>query len=248
MRLTWVLAVSGLTKSSAAISSLLIPRATRPSTSRSRGVSSSIDSGTATAGSGREAVVDVLVALERREHDYARSRQLLVGGDAPGGLDTVHHRHANVHEHDVGPLVAHDVEGLDAGGGLPHHREVGFGVDQRAQPAAHQILVVHQHDGGRAGRVVVAHVPSPVGITARTSKPPSGRASVVSVPPSARARSCMPSRPWCPGGSTTGPESGAPSSRIVSSTWEGWQTRDARTRVTPAACLSTLVVASWVMR
>ena len=68
--------------------------------------------------------------------------------NAAGGLDAVAAGHADVHEHDVGPFAPGDRHRLLAVGGLAHHREVGLGVDDHREAAAHQLLVVgddHPH-------------------------------------------------------------------------------------------------------
>ena len=51
---------------------------------------------------GPDHVSDVLVGVERRQRQHPRRRRR---GDPPGCLDAVHHRHAQVHEHDVGLQV-----------------------------------------------------------------------------------------------------------------------------------------------
>jgi hypothetical protein len=62
--------------------------------------------------------------------------------DLAGGLDPVQPRHADVHEYDVGPGCPGPLHGLGPVGGLTHHRDVVFGVEQHPEPGAHQDLIV----------------------------------------------------------------------------------------------------------
>ena len=58
------------------------------------------------AGARVQRVVDVLVEVERREDEDARAVARRRRADLPGGLDAVHHGHADVHQHDVGRVLA----------------------------------------------------------------------------------------------------------------------------------------------
>src|ERR1039457_7268178 len=104
MRLTWVLDVSGLRNRRPAISSLDRPSATSDITSRSRSV--------------------------------RPTRIWSLGGsaDAPGGLQAVHSRHPDVHQHDVGARTAGQVHRLGAVDRLADHLKVIGGVDQPVEP------------------------------------------------------------------------------------------------------------------
>ncbi len=128
---------------------------------------------------------------------------------AAGGLEPVHARHPDVHQHDVRPGRAHDGDGLLAVGRLAHDLDVVLGVQQRPQPGAQQGLVVGEHD--------TDHVWVPSGNAASTRTPPEGAALTVRVPPRATARSRMPRSPL-PGSSTwtRGPAVPSSSTRTVS--------------------------------
>ena len=76
-----------------------------------------------------------------------RRRGALVGDDPPGRLDAVDHRHADVHQHDVGPLAQHDLDRLGAVAGLADDVDVGRRAQQHAEPAAHQRLIVGDDHG-----------------------------------------------------------------------------------------------------
>ncbi len=68
----------------------------------------------------------------------------------PGRLEPVHPRHANVHEHDVGP-VGHDrLERARTVAGLRNDNEFGVGLNQGSEPGPHDRLVVRDDDSERA--------------------------------------------------------------------------------------------------
>ena len=81
------------------------------------------------ARAGAEGVVDVLVEIERREHEHARPARP-VARELPGRLDPVHPGHADVHQDHVGAALATDLDSLLSVGGGAHHGEVGLGVEQ----------------------------------------------------------------------------------------------------------------------
>ena len=139
--------------------------------------------------------VDVLVEVERREHQDAGPR---VGAARAGGrLDAVELRHADVHEQDVRVVGAGGCERVDPVAGLGRHLDVGLGLEHHPQPLAHEVLVVCDDDADHW-----------TGSDAFTVKPPPGRGSARSSPPSSATRSCMPARPWpLPFGSPPAPSS-----------------------------------------
>ena len=81
---------------------------------------------------------------------------------------------------------------LVAVGRLADHLEVGLGVDDHGEPAAHQLLVVGDDDADGPG---VCHDGN--GRRASTAKPPPGAGPASSAPPSTATRSRIPTRP-CP--------------------------------------------------
>src|SRR5207253_11465556 len=106
-------------------------------------------------------------------------------------------RHADVHEDDVGLQAPGCGDGLDPVARLANDAEVRLALQDQAQAAAHQHLVVDekQADGRRAG--VVAHVTSAsTGTVAWTRQPgPGVRGPAVSEPPTVASRSDIPTRP-----------------------------------------------------
>jgi len=84
------------------------------------------------AGSGTQRRVDVLVEVERGEHqDPCREPG---GDDLPGGLQAVHDRHPHVHQHDIGMQRPGHRHGLRAVAGLADHLDVGLGLQRHAEP------------------------------------------------------------------------------------------------------------------
>ena len=61
-------------------------------------------------GAGRQRAHDVLVGVERRQHDDLR--RIGERGDRGGRGDAVHHRHAQVHQHDVDATSPYGLDGL----------------------------------------------------------------------------------------------------------------------------------------
>src|SRR6185437_554775 len=163
-----------------------------------------------------------------------------------GGLQAVHHRHADVHEDDVGAQVGDPGDGLLAVDGLADHLDVGLRVEQdgEARPD-HALVVGHQHadrhvssSGWRTGR------------TAATRNPPSPVGPASRLPPSIVARSRMPTRP-CPPPAAQVPlatsTEATPSLRISSVRLSGRYATCTCTRA-PGACRIALLSASCTIR
>ena len=94
------------------------------------------------AGPGVERVVDVVVLVERGEHDRAGAG---LGAHGLRGLDTVQAGHPDVEEHDVGVVLGHGGDRGGAVGRLGHHLDVGLGVQDHREAAADEFLVVGEH-------------------------------------------------------------------------------------------------------
>ena len=74
-----------------------------------------------------------------------------VGGDQPGGFESVHLGHADVHQDHVGPLTLGDLDGFVAVGCFADHLDAVFGSEQREETAADEGLVVGDRDSDRSG-------------------------------------------------------------------------------------------------
>ncbi len=103
-------------------------------------------------------------------------------GEQPaGGLDPVELGHADVHQHDVGLQVPGLRDRVEAVGGLADDLQIVLGVEDHAEPGAHERLVVgdQQADAqarlnSRAGRGKVARTlqPRPSAAGPASSSPP----------------------------------------------------------------------------
>ena len=124
-----------------------------------------------------QSVEDVLVELEGREDDDARRV-----GDFARRLDAIDARHPDVHQHDVGALLADDVDRLLAVRGFARDLQVGLGLDDHLEPCPDHGLVV---DYGDADQLLTGSV-------ARTLNPPNDDDPVVRSPPNNSTRSRMP--------------------------------------------------------
>ena len=101
--------------------------------------------------------VDVLVEVERREHEHAVApASWVVGTDQMRGLETVEHRHADVHQDDVREDPAREIDGLAPVGCLGDDLQLVLGVDQRGEPAAYRGLVVGDEDADHRAAAAVA--------------------------------------------------------------------------------------------
>ncbi len=116
--------------------------------------------------------------------------------DGPGGLNSVQHGHADVHQHDVGPIEIDEPHGVGAVGSLAHDLHVVLGLENHAEALAQEGLVVGQHHPDAHAGTGALQSRS----LASTSQPPVGLGPAVSVPPKAVARSAIPASPWPPRG------------------------------------------------
>ena len=96
------------------------------------------------AGARLHGLVDVLVEVEGREDEDVGGA--LVVQEPARGLQAVELGHADVHEHDVGLVLADARERLSAVGGLGDDLDVLLGVEDHAEAAAHECLVVGDED------------------------------------------------------------------------------------------------------
>jgi hypothetical protein len=112
-------------------------------------------------------------------------------------LQSVHDRHPDVHQDDVGSQVLRLVDSVGAVGGLADHEQAGLGVEDRGEALSDHRLVVGDQApcGDVARRAAGGHDVSPSGSTADTTKPPPGAGPAVSEPPSSATRSCIPVSP-----------------------------------------------------
>src|SRR5580704_17937973 len=194
------------------------------------------------ARSGPQRLKNVLVQVERGEDQHPGHARALAGGDLPGGLDTVHHRHPDVHHDDVRPEARSDLDGLAAVARLTDDLQVVLRVDERGERGTEQRLVVDDEDPDR-------HPAPSIGTWAFTRKPRPASGSAASQPPNAAIRSRIPTIPWpgpvcrSPAAGDPGGPAGPPSSvtSLTSSRISRSETERLTAARAPGACLTTLV-------
>ena len=95
-----------------------------------------------------------------------RTRAAAVSGSAvsPGGLDTVEDRHPDVHEDDVGVVLAGQGDGFGAVRGLAQDLHVGRRLDHNLEAAPYQGLVVGDDDADRHRAPSLAYMLAGAGI------------------------------------------------------------------------------------
>jgi len=127
--------------------------------------------------------------------------RIVGAGQLPGRLDPVQAGHPDVHQHHVGAQVAAHPHRLATVGRGTEHGEVRLRVQQGGKPGPHHLVVVGDDDPYGHWCILPA---APVmasgalaGSSASTQKPPPRASPAWSAPPTAAARSRMPSRP-CP--------------------------------------------------
>ena len=155
------------------------------------------------AGASAQRSVHVIVKIECREHHHAGSDGG-VGTDDLARLDAVHLGHADIHQNDVGFGSPNHLDCVNAVGRFTDHGDVGFGLEDHAEPGAYHLLVVDQHHPDHwltcamPGRVIGPARAGALGLVGSeicTRQPPPGCGPAVTDPPTAIARSCMPTMP-----------------------------------------------------
>jgi hypothetical protein len=109
-----------------------------------------------------QCLVHIFVQVEGGEHEHREAVE--AGGANPaGGLDAVHHRHADVHQNHIGRKRSRQLDTGRTVGGLPHHVDVILSVEDHRESIPDQLLIVgEQHPD---------HESCPTGSVARTRKP-----------------------------------------------------------------------------
>ena len=153
------------------------------------------------AGPGFQGREDVFVEVEGGEDEDPDPVGDGVGQQMRGGLDAVHHRHADVHEHDVRHVEAAGRDRLRAVARLGDDLHVLGGIDEDAESGSDQDLVVDDDDPD--GHVLASEVCN----LACTLKPCPCR-PVNSCPSYSATRSPMPMSPW-PAAAASGERSGS---------------------------------------
>jgi len=93
------------------------------------------------AGPRFERPLDVHIAVPGGQRDDPCLGEL--GPDDSNGLDSVHDRHTEVHQCDVGLVLPPRFDRFAPIGGLGHQGEVGIGRDERGQATPVDGMVIH---------------------------------------------------------------------------------------------------------
>src|SRR3954454_24689199 len=186
-------------------------------------------------------LVDVLVEVERREHEDAGGvLGIAVRDHLTSGLEPVQARHADVHQRHVRLKQLDLLDALLTVDRLAHDLDVGLRVEDHLEARAHERLVVrdqHSHECSSRSKRSLACTPTP----------PSFRYPASISPPSIATRSRMPRRPW----PVTAPFSaGARTPRPLSLTSPSTSCSlylSVTCALSGPACLSVLRSASWTI-
>jgi hypothetical protein len=102
------------------------------------------------AGARSQRAVDVLVGVERGEHEDACALEVPVGADEPRRLQPVEHGHADVHQHDVREHSPGEVHRFAAVRRLAGELHPLLRVDEGGEAAADGGLVIGDEDADHA--------------------------------------------------------------------------------------------------
>jgi uncharacterized membrane protein YbhN (UPF0104 family) len=142
------------------------------------------------AGASPQRGVDVLVEIEGGKDEHLDVPGLPGPADQPGSFQPVQVRHPDVHEDDIGLCLPRQRDRLGAVAGLTDDLEVRRGVNEHAETAAYEGLVVGHDNADHPATLAT-------GKQARTRKPPSGPGPAANSPPNTATRSRIPMIP-CP--------------------------------------------------
>src|SRR6266511_563497 len=126
-----------------------------------------------------------LVVGEGRQHDDPGRRA--AGPDLPGGLDPGAVFQADVHDHDVGTGPFGLVDGLPDRARLRGDHDVLGGLEEGPDAAAHDLVVVDEHDPERRRLRQPSHGPTGRGLAATTGDDSGTGPAGAAAPPSSAA-------------------------------------------------------------
>jgi hypothetical protein len=98
-------------------------------------------------GAGRQGARDVDVALVHGEHHHAGFREL--GADGADGLGALHHRHAQVHDREVGLCPPEGGNGLFTVARGGDHRKARMALEHGHQALAQDVVIVRHEQADR---------------------------------------------------------------------------------------------------
>ena len=175
-------------------------------------------------GAGAQRAQHELVGVEGRQHDDGR--RVGLGAQQAGGGDAVELRHADVHEHDVGPVAVDGAQHAAPVVGLADDLDALRAGQHHPQPRAHERVVVDEQDAD--GRAHAGH-----GRVARRTKSPAASGPCSSSPPASATRSASPTRPVPAPGSASGAGAATPTARRLTTSTHERRARLGRDRRPP---------------
>ena len=98
------------------------------------------------ARSAAQRLIDVVVEIERGQHDDPQLGELGIAGDPAGGLQSVESWHPDVHEDDVRPHPPRESDGVGTVLRFADQLEVVGVAHHRGEPGPHQRLIVGDDD------------------------------------------------------------------------------------------------------
>src|SRR5262249_1450930 len=113
-------------------------------------------------------------------------------------LHSVHLGHAQVHESDIGSVLAKQLDRLPAVHRLADDFHIRLGADHRGQPGSHHKVVIDNENPDAAPRPHENPAYQPTGTVTLISVPAPGRLLISSRPLRRWVRSRMPMTPKCP--------------------------------------------------
>ena len=105
------------------------------------------------AGAGGQGAPDLSISFERGQHHDASLRELRA--DCNQGVDSADVGESQIHERDVGLMVAILLDGLGAIGCLGYQQHIGLATDNGRNPLPKKRVVIHAED---ADRIWIAHL------------------------------------------------------------------------------------------
>ena len=95
--------------------------------------------------------MNVLVEVERGQHDDASSHELRIRSNRSSRAYSVSTGHANVHEDHIGMLSPYHRQGRVTVPRRADHCDLWIRGEQRGEAGAYELLVVDDHNGDHRG-------------------------------------------------------------------------------------------------
>ena len=141
-----------------------------------------------------QCLADVLFVFVHGQHNHLDPRAGF--HDLCGRVQAVESLHGHIHENDIRLVLLNETEGVPAVIGFGYHFDVGNLFEEGPNPGTDQGVVIGQKNTNRLHTTT----PAQRGKRAQTSVPLCGADTMLNLPPTSSARSCMLNtpilRPW----------------------------------------------------